>query len=112
MMKNKQLGLLLIILLFVLAGCSKVNIDNVFQEPNFGGTIEEAYGNSVLIKVNDGDSNIDNQYVKVSLDLKLKGSLKEFKPGDKVRVYYDGKVAESYPLQVNNAYTIMLSNPN
>ena len=34
-----------------------------------------------------------------------------FNVGDEVVVYYDGMVAESYPMQINKVYAITLKTP-
>ena len=34
-----------------------------------------------------------------------------FSIGDEVVVYYDGNVAESYPMQINTVYAITLKTP-
>ena len=35
----------------------------------------------------------------------------DFNIGDEVIVYYDGNIAESYPLQINTVYAISLKDP-
>lgn len=91
-------------------GCSEqVTMDNVFEKDSFGATVEESFNSSILVKVNNDEFDIAYDYIKVSLDLKVEGSLKEFSEDDKVRVYYDGVIKDGHPAQINNAYTIMLS---
>ena len=34
-----------------------------------------------------------------------------FNIGDEVVVYYDGNIAESYPMQINTVYAILLKEP-
>ena len=36
----------------------------------------------------------------------------DFTVGDRVIVYYDGEIAESYPAQVNTVYAIVLTSPD
>ena len=31
--------------------------------------------------------------------------------GDEVTVYYDGNIAESYPMQINKVYAVLLKEP-
>ena len=100
------LPVIFIITLIILTGCLPINMNNVHKEPNFIGVIEEVYDKSILVKVNENE-NISSDLVSVSLDLKLKDSITDFEIGEEVRVYYDGNIAESYPAQINNVYTII-----
>ena len=47
----------------------------------------------------------------VSLDVECADSVTHFNIGDEVVVYYDGNVAESYPMQINKVYAITLRTP-
>ena len=47
----------------------------------------------------------------VSLNVENKDSVTKFNVGDEVVVYYDGNVAESYPMQINTVYAITLKTP-
>lgn len=38
-------------------------------------------------------------------------SMTHFSVGDEVTVYYDGSIAETYPMQINNVYAITLRTP-
>ena len=40
-----------------------------------------------------------------------KDSVTNFNIGDEVVVYYDGNIAESYPMQINTVYAITLKTP-
>lgn len=105
--KNYYLPLIILTITFILlTGCMPMNMNNVIKEANFSGTIEEVYEKSILVKV-DENENIGSDLVSVSLDLQLKDSITDFEVGEEVRIYYDGNIAESYPAQVNNVYTII-----
>lgn len=41
----------------------------------------------------------------------VKDDMVDFNIGDEVIVYYDGNIAESYPLQINTVYAISLKDP-
>jgi hypothetical protein len=41
-----------------------------------------------------------------------KDSVTNFNIGDEVVVYYDGNIAESYPMQINTVYAITLKTPS
>lgn len=58
----------------------------------------------------DNFENETGEYV-ISLDVKNKDSMTDFSIGDKVAVYYDGYIAESYPMQINTVYAITLETP-
>ena len=40
-----------------------------------------------------------------------KDSMTSFNIGDEIVVYYDGNIAESYPMQINTVYAITLKTP-
>ena len=52
----------------------------------------------------------DGTRCKVSLNEKNRDNYAEVSVGDEVVVYYDGKIAESDPLQINTVYGITLKN--
>ena len=54
--------------------------------------------------------NETGEYI-VSLDVENKDSMTHFSIGDEVVVYYDGNIAESYPMQINTVYAITLKTP-
>lgn len=68
------------------------------------GIVKEAGENFILIENEDGE------YV-VSLTVENEDSMTHFSIGDEVVVYYDGNIAESYPMQINTAYAITLKTP-
>ena len=68
------------------------------------GIVKEAGENFVLIENEDGE------YV-VSLTVENEDSLTHFSIGDDIVVYYDGNIAESYPMQINTAYAVTLKTP-
>jgi len=105
----------LICLLFafvLLSGCSRpMNMDTVVSEPNFSGIVDEVYEQSILVRVNGDEDEINSSdLMSVSLDVTLKDSMTYFEIGDEVRIYYDGSIAESYPAQINKVYAIIIVN--
>ena len=66
--------------------------------------MKEVNDNSILIENETG------QYW-VSLDVENKDSMSHFSMGDEVVVYYDGNIAETYPMQINRVYAITLKTP-
>ena len=53
----------------------------------------------------------DGASCKVSLDVENKDSYTDVSVGDEIIVYYNGEIAESYPLQINTVYAITLKTP-
>lgn len=98
---------LMFIISVLLTACIPMTMNNVTKEANFTGIVEEVYEESILVRTNK-DGGIDSDLASVSLDVKLKDSIRDFNIGDEIKVYYDGDVAESYPVQVNNVYAIFL----
>ena len=106
----KKMAYLSIIIL-LLASCTiPMNMNTVVKEPNFGGIVEEVHEKSILVRVNE-DEITSSDLISVSLDVELKDSMTDFNPGDEIRVYFDGNIAESYPAQVHKVYAIILVEP-
>ena len=71
---------------------------------------QSRYNNSILISIQT-DAYPYGAYCDVSLDAENKDDMVDFNIGDEVIVYYDGNIAESYPLQINTVYAISLKDP-
>jgi len=90
-----------------------MSMHNVTKEPHFRGTVTEVYDNAILVTVDEGeDERRSSDLMSVSLNVKLKDSMTHFNIGDKVIVYYNGEIAESYPAQINTVYAIVLTSPD
>ena len=63
--------------------------------------VKETNDNSILIE------NENEEYL-VSLKVEIKDSMADFSVGDEVVVYCDGDIVESYPMQINTVYAIIL----
>lgn len=97
----------------LLGSIMPMSMNNVVKEPHFAGTVTEVYDNAILVSVNEGeDAYRSSDLISVSLDVKLKDGMVDFTVGDRVIVYYNGKIAESYPAQVNTVYAIVLTSPD
>ena len=92
-----------IICVLGVVGCNNKSMNYIISnEPNIVGIITEVNENSVLIENETGE------YV-VSLDVENSdGIYSPMMIGDEVTVYYDGSIAESYPMQINQVYAILL----
>ena len=78
--------------------------DIINSEANIKGIVKEATENSILIENENGK-------YWVSLNVENKDSVTNFNIGDEVVVYYDGNIAESYPMQIKTVYAITLKTP-
>ena len=109
-MKKWTSFILILIIALNLAGCSNRNVNrNLQNKPDITGTVLEVQDNSILLEINkEGDP--DGTRGKVSLNEKNRDNYAEVSVGDEVVVYYDGKIAESDPLQINTVYGITLKN--
>ena len=89
----------------VLAGCNNRSMNYIIaNEPNITGVVKEANEQSILIENEKGE-------YWVSLNVENKDSTTHFNLGDEVVVYYNGIIAESYPMQINTVYAITLKEP-
>lgn len=104
----KRMFFYLILMVALFAGCSNpMGRNNLVNEPNFAGIIEEVGEQSILVRVNEDEDEIrSSDLISVSFDDELEDGITDIEIGDKVRVYYDGNIAESYPAQINKVYAI------
>ena len=113
-MKKHTILILTLILasLFLLSGCSNKSMNSIIEnEPNVTGIVKEVYDAYIQIYIKNDDYP-DGADCSVSLDVKNKDGLySPIKVGDEVVVYFDGSIAESYPLQINTVYAITLKTP-
>ncbi len=86
------------------AGCSRSMNYIIENEPSMTGIVKEIYDKTILIENGNGE-------YFVSLDVECGDSMTDFSAGDEVVVYYDGMIAESYPMQINTVYAITLKTP-
>lgn len=89
-----------LLLAFCLVGCG----GSVTDKPHISGTVVEVYENSILIE-SDGSP----YYVSLSSQ-NAEHIDSPIAVGDEVTVYFDGNVAESYPMQIHNVYAVTRSN--
>lgn len=113
-MKNKKLLVAVLVALLpvclVLAYIFKpMTMNDIYSEPNFAGVVTEVYEKAIVVSVDENEDELkSSDKIRVTLDVKLKDSMTAFEPGDTVKVFYDGTIAESYPAQVNTVYAILL----
>ncbi len=88
-----------------LAGCGRTMNDIISKEPCISGTVGRVMESAILVDTEDG-----KQY-HVSLKVLKADSPTHFSVGDRVNVYYDGTVLETYPMQILTVYAITLQEP-
>lgn len=96
---------------FALVGCNNRSMNDIIEnEPSVTGIVQEVRDNSIIIYL-ETDSYPNGGICKVSLDVENKDSYMSVTEGDEIVVYYNGEIAESYPLQINTVYAITLKTP-
>ena len=105
-MKKYLLIILSVICVLGLVGCNNKSLNYIISnEPSITGIIKETNEKSILIENESGE------YV-VSLNVENSdGIYSPIQIGDEVTVYYDGNIAESYPMQINKVYAVLLKKP-
>lgn len=78
--------------------------DVIANAPSVTGIVKDTGEKAILIENENGE-------YWVSLNVENKDSMVSFSIGDEVVVYFDGLVAESYPMQINRVYAITLKTP-
>ena len=95
---------LALVSILTLAGCVRSMNYIISNEPSITGIVQKITNDSVLMENESGE-------YWVSLDVENKDSLTHFSLGDEIVVYYDGNIAESYPMQISTVYAITLKTP-
>ena len=104
-MKTLIALVLALVCVLSLVGCNNRSMNYIIEnEPSIMGVVKDSNDNSILIENEDGE-------YWVSLNVENKDSMTHFSIGDEVVVYYDGNIAESYPMQINTVYAITLKTP-
>lgn len=104
-MKRLLALILVLICMLCLVGCDNRSMNYIIaNEPSVTGIVKDTNENALLIKNDNGE-------YWVSLNVENEDSVTNFNIGDEVVVYYDGSVAESYPMQINTVYAITLKTP-
>lgn len=111
-MKKSIMLLLALFLITGLGGCDKKSMNYIIEnKPNIIGIVKEVRENSIQIYI-ENEGYPYGADCDVSLDVENEDGL--YSPicvGDEVVVYFDGSIAESYPMQINKVYAITLRTP-
>ena len=104
-MKKSIALLLALACLLTLAACDTKSMNYIISnKPEIRGTVIQADETAILIENEEGE-------YWVSLNVENKDSMTHFSIGDEVAVYFDGNIAESYPMQINTVHAITLITP-
>lgn len=83
------------------------------KNPYFNAEVLEVSAKSILVRPDKDSNEIKSaSKVHVSLDVISDIPVPTIKVGDRVRVIYNGEIAESYPAQINNVFVIYLLGEN
>ena len=81
--------------------------------PYFNAEVLEVTEKSILVKPdNDSKETKSADKIYVSLDVISEIPVPTINTGDRVRVIYNGEIAETYPAQINNVFVIYLLGEN
>ena len=112
MKKRKYLMGAFLLLIFALGLAyyfKPMTLNDIYDKPNFKGTVMQVSEGAILVEVDPEEDEIkSSDLISVSLEVQLKDSMTHFEPGDRVGVYYNGEIAESYPAQIHTVYAILL----
>ncbi len=104
-MKKTLSVLICMAIVLSLSGCGRTMDDIIAKEPCISGTVGSVMESAILVDTEDG-----KQY-HVSLKVLNADSSTHFSVGDRVNVYYDGTVLETFPMQILTVYAITLQEP-
>ena len=104
-MKNWIAWILTLACVLALTGCGGRSMNYIIShEPSVSGIVKSITNDAVLMENETGE-------YWVSLKVENEDSMTHFSIGDEIVVYYDGNIAESYPMQINRVYAITLKTP-
>lgn len=104
-MKKRIAALLTALCLLMLTGCEDTSSMEYLLDhaTTLVGTVEEVSDHAILLR------SVEGELYSVSTDVKFEYSQRFFNVWNVVTVYYDGIVAESYPMQIHTVYAIVLN---
>lgn len=107
-MKRRMISAMLVALLvcLCLTGCRETLEHIVATKPSFRGTVIRTDDMATLIEI-DPETPLSGDRAYISFKNVFEGSLTEVQEGDKVVVYFDGRVLESSPLQIPTVYAVL-----
>lgn len=109
----KRLLILVLALICVsgLVGCNNRSMNNIIEhESSISGIVEEVSDDFIIIYI-EAPGYPNGASCMVSLDVENKDSYTDVSIGDEIVVYYNGDIAESYPLKIDTIYAMTLRTP-
>lgn len=109
--KRVMTWIFVLVILLASAGCDGRSMNDIIEnEPSITGIVEEVREQSFLIYL-ETDGYPDGALFEISLNVENEDSYTDVSVGDEVVVYFDGNIAESYPMQILKVYGITLKTP-
>ena len=106
-MKRIIAFVLTFVMCLMFAGCSPKNPHE--GEASFTGVVMRDMNGCIIVETEDiYEGKTEAVLVEVSKDTRDKTEQDEYLKGTKVKVYYDGVIAEIYPARIDNVYSIEL----
>lgn len=97
-----------LICLSLLVSCNRsMTMEDVYDEPQFTGIVTDLLLDEGSVLLQTREETI-GEYVKVRMMPELEDSYTDFKVGDEIRVYYDGKYDEGEPNAILHPYAFTL----
>lgn len=95
----------------IITGCSNIQSND---EYSFTATVLENTKSHLLVKPDEGSNELSSaDKIRIFVeDATLLNSddkeiiIDDIKTGSKVKIYYNGEIAESYPAQINSCYRV------
>lgn len=116
-MKRKSMLILGLIALLIFIAYGLINFFNDKNNVTFNAVIVEVKENSILVTPEEGSNELKSadlivvlirEKTKIIDENKNKLAITDLKENQKVVIYYDGLIAESYPAQILNCHKIKL----
>ena len=111
-MKKYTTIIMAVLVILGLTGCNNRSMNSIINdEPSVTGIVTEVHDQYIQIYI-ENEGYPYGADCDVSLDVENKdGTYSPIHVGDEVVVYYDGSIAESYPMQINTVYAVTLKTP-
>lgn len=111
-MKNWKTLVLVLLFVFILAGCNTTSMNYIIEnKPSVTGIVEEVYEDYIIMYSEKADGYPNGSRWSVPLKVQNKDSYADLVVGDEIVMYYDGIAMETDPLQVSVVYAITLKTP-
>ena len=106
-MKRALIIFAIIVCVLTSVGCGTVDEGNDALNPNFIGEVLEKYENGCLVSVADSGNTSLNIGDKATVNTNIE-NCPQYDVGDRLRIVFDGSVAESYPMQIHGVFIVSI----